>query len=76
MITFAPSYYKKFKCIADKCKDENFKKIYEIASSKIDTATGVNDSQPSRPVSFTDSEIISIIFNICIITRVKYRYAV
>lgn len=51
---------KRFATIADKCKDENFKKIYEIASSKIDTATGVNDSQPSRPVSFTDSEIAEI----------------
>ena len=50
----------RFAEISDRCKDENFKRIYEIASSKIDTATGVNDSHPSKPVSFTDSEIAEI----------------
>lgn len=47
----------RFAEIADRCKDENFKKIYQIASGKIDTAVGVNDSQPRTPVSFSDSEI-------------------
>lgn len=50
----------RFAEIADRCNDENFKKIYQIASGKIDTATGVNDSQPKAPVSFTDSEIAEI----------------
>ena len=50
----------RFAQISDRCKDDNFKKIYQIASSKIDTATGVNDSQPSKPVSFSDSEINEI----------------
>lgn len=50
----------RFAEIADRCKDENFKKIYQIASGKIDTVTGVNDSQPKAPVSFTDSEIEEI----------------
>ena len=50
----------RFAAIADRCKDQNFKKIYKIASSKIDAACGVNDSQPSEPVSFTDSEIEEI----------------
>lgn len=50
----------RFAEIADRCKDENFKKIYQIASGKIDAATGVNDSQPRTPVSFTDSEIAEI----------------
>jgi len=50
----------RFAEISDRCKDENFKKIYQIASGKIDTATGVNDSHPSKPVSFTDTEIAEI----------------
>lgn len=50
----------RFAEIADRCKDENFKKIYQIASGKIDSKTGVNDSQPKTPVSFTDSEIAEI----------------
>ena len=50
----------RFAEIADRCKDENFKKIYQIASGKIDTATGVNDERPSKPVSFTDSEVAEI----------------
>ena len=50
----------RFAEIADRCKDENFKKIYQIASGKIDSVTGVNDSQPETPVSFTDSEIAEI----------------
>ena len=50
----------RFAEIADRCKDENFKKIYQIASGKIDIATGVNDSQPKAPVSFTDTEIEEI----------------
>ena len=50
----------RFAEISDRCKDENFKKIYQIASNKIDVATGVNDSQPSKPVSFSDSEINEI----------------
>lgn len=50
----------RFAILADRCTDENFKKIYQIASGKIDRAVGVNDSQPSQPVSFTDSEIAEI----------------
>ena len=50
----------RFAGIADRCKDENFKKIYEIASSKIDTRQGVNDSQRQSPVSFSDAEVNEI----------------
>ena len=50
----------RFAQIADRCSDANFKKIYQIASGKIDRAVGVNDSQPRTPVSFTDSEIAEI----------------
>ena len=40
----------RFAEIADRCKDENFKKIYQIASGKIDPVSGVNDERPSKPV--------------------------
>lgn len=50
----------RFAQIADRCKDENFKKIYQIASGKIDPVSGVNDERPSTPVSFSDSEIAEI----------------
>ena len=51
---------KRFATIADKCKDENFKKIYEIVSGRIDTACGVNDEAPSKPVSFSNDEVEEI----------------
>lgn len=49
----------RFAEIADRCKDENFKKIYQIASGKIDSQEGVSDSKQS-PVSFTNSEVEEI----------------
>ena len=49
----------RFAEIADRCKDENFKKIYEIASGKIDSQEGISDSK-RNPVSFTNSEIEEI----------------
>lgn len=49
----------RFAEIADRCRNENFKKIYQIASSKIDTICGVNDAQ-TKPASFTDDEIEEI----------------
>ena len=49
----------RFAEIADKCKDENFKKIYQIASGRFDTQEGVSDSQ-RKPVSFTNSEVEEI----------------
>ena len=51
---------KRFATIADNCKDENFKKIYEIVSGRVDTACGVNDEAPSKPVSFSNDEIEEI----------------
>ena len=51
---------KRFATIAGKCKDENFKKIYEIVSGRVDTACGVNDEAPSKPVSFSNDEIEEI----------------
>ena len=49
----------RFAEIADRCKDENFKKIYQIASDKIDSQEGVSDSKRS-PVSFSNSEVEEI----------------
>ena len=49
----------RFAEIADRCKDENFKKIYQIASGKIDSQEGVSDSKRS-PVSFSNSEVEEI----------------
>ena len=49
----------RFAEIADKCKDENFKKIYQIASGRFDSQEGVSDSQ-RKPVSFTNSEVEEI----------------
>lgn len=49
----------RFAEIADKCRDENFKKIYQIASGRIDPQEGVSDSN-RKPVSFTNSEIEEI----------------
>lgn len=49
----------RFAEIADRCKDENFKKIYQIASGKIDLQEGVSDSKRS-PVSFSNSEVEEI----------------
>ena len=51
---------KRFATIADKCKDENFKRIYEIVSGRVDTACGVEDEAPSKPVSFSNDEIEEI----------------
>lgn len=49
----------RFAEIADKCRDENFKKIYQIASGRIDPQEGVSDSN-RKPVSFTNSEVEEI----------------
>lgn len=49
----------RFAEIADRCQDENFKKIYQIASGRIDTQEGVSDSH-RKPVSFTNSEVEEI----------------
>lgn len=49
----------RFAEIADKCIDENFKKIYQIASGRFDSQEGVSDSN-TKPVSFTNSEIEEI----------------
>lgn len=48
---------KRFAKISDNCKDENFKEIYSIISGRVDTATGVNDEAPSKPVSFSNDEV-------------------
>ena len=49
----------RFAEIADRCQDENFKKIYQIASGRIDLQEGVSDSH-RKPVSFTNSEVEEI----------------
>ena len=51
---------KRFAEISDKCKDENFKEIYKIVSGRVDSATGVNDEAPSKPVSFSNDEVEKI----------------
>lgn len=49
----------RFAEISDRCNDENFKKIYQIASGRLDPQEGVSDSN-RKPVSFTNSEIEEI----------------
>lgn len=49
----------RFAEIADRCQDENFKKIYQIASGRIDKQEGVSDSH-RKPVSFSNSEVEEI----------------
>lgn len=51
---------KRFAEISDKCKDENFKEIYKIVSGRVDSATGVSDEAPSKPVSFSNDEVEKI----------------
>lgn len=50
----------KFAVLADRCKDENFKRIYEIASSKSNSGEHFEDGTPKMPLSFSDSEIEEI----------------
>ena len=50
----------KFAQIADRCKDENFKRIYQITASKTEGKKVFEDGTPTEPMSFTDSEIEEI----------------
>lgn len=50
----------RFAEIADRCKDENFKKIYTITSDKIIKSECVEDGVPKTPLSFTDAEVEEI----------------
>lgn len=45
---------------ADRCSDENFKKIYGIVSGKVDAAPHTEDGYTREPVSFSDSEVNEI----------------
>ena len=51
----------RFAEIADRCKDKNFKKIYEIAAEKMPdvNSDGVKDAKVS-PASFSDAEVRDI----------------
>ena len=50
----------KFEQIAERCKDENFKRIYEITASKSQGKTTFEDGTPTEPMSFTDAEVEEI----------------
>ena len=50
----------KFEEIANRCKDENFKRIYEITASKSQGKTTFEDGTPTEPMSFTDAEVEEI----------------
>ena len=50
----------KFEQIAERCKDENFKRIYEITASKSQGKTLFEDGTPTEPMSFTDAEVEEI----------------
>ena len=50
----------KFEQIAEICKDENFKRIYEITASKSQGKTTFEDGTPTEPMSFTDAEVEEI----------------
>lgn len=50
----------KFEQIAERCKDENFKRIYEITASKSLGKTTFEDGTPTEPMSFTDAEVEEI----------------
>ena len=50
----------KFEQIAGRCKDENFKRIYEITASKTQGKTTFEDGTPTEPMSFTDAEVEEI----------------
>lgn len=50
----------KFEQIAGRCKDENFKRIYEITASKAQGKTTFEDGTPTEPMSFTDAEVEEI----------------
>ena len=50
----------KFSVLAERCKDENFKRIYEITASKSQGKTTFEDGTPTEPMSFTDAEVEEI----------------
>ena len=50
----------RFAEIADRCNDENFKKIYTITSNKLDRSECVEDGIPKAPLSFSDKEVNEI----------------
>lgn len=50
----------RFAEIADRCRDDNFKKIYTITSDKITKSECVEDGVPKTPLSFTDAEVEEI----------------
>ena len=50
----------RFEEIANRCKDENFKRIYEITSSKMNAKSTFEDGTPKEPMSFTDAEVEEI----------------
>lgn len=50
----------RFAEIADRCGDDNFKKIYTITSDKITKSECVEDGVPKTPLSFTDTEVEEI----------------
>lgn len=50
----------RFAEIADRCSDDNFKKIYTITSDKITKSECVEDGVPKTPLSFTDAEVEEI----------------
>ena len=62
----------KFAQIADKCKDENFKKIYQIAASKAGGKDAFEDGTPKEPMSFTDTEIEEIKENQFLTVKTNY----
>lgn len=50
----------KFTELADRCSDDNFRRIYGIVASKFDRAECVQDGVPKAPVSFSDRDISDI----------------
>ena len=50
----------KFAVLADRCKDENFKKIYQITAEKMNAKSVFEDGTPKDPMSFTDAEVEEI----------------
>ena len=50
----------RFAQIADRCKDENFKRIYQITAEKMNAKSTFEDGTPTEPMSFTDAEVEEI----------------